>query len=75
MGSEYLLVLKAPMHTAANGKTQTIGVDTSVEIKVPIPKSEVLAWGAVDNANLVWKSCSVAYSGKAPVEQRRKSDS
>jgi hypothetical protein len=64
IGSEYILVVNAPMRTRELSSRKTGQSIVRKNIKIPILKSEVLAWGAIDSDNAAWKACGPNMSGK-----------
>jgi hypothetical protein len=62
IGSEYLLVLEPHVESSAAGDVRTIQRAPATEIRVPIPKSEVLVWGSGDANGKEWASCKAAAS-------------
>ena len=57
IGSEYLLVLEPRVEGDAAGEVQTSQRAPATEIRVPIPKSEVLVWGSGDADDKEWAAC------------------
>lgn len=70
IGSEYLLVLELPVESEAAGDVRTIPSKPANEIRVPIPKSEVLVWGSGDTNDKGWASCKAAASVNNEPERR-----
>jgi hypothetical protein len=70
IGSEYLLVLESRVEGGAAGEAQTIQRAPATEIRVPIPKSEVLVWGSGDARDKEWASCKGAESVSHESESR-----
>lgn len=62
IGSEYLLVLESRVESSADGDVRTNQRAPGTEIRVPIPKSEVLVWGSGDANGKEWASCKAAAS-------------
>ncbi|MGO4476235.1 hypothetical protein AB4Z32_08250 [Massilia sp. 2TAF26] len=58
IGNEYLLVLRVPGQAVPKSMTSKDQITPQLAIKVPIPKSEVLAWGTVDANDATWKACT-----------------
>jgi hypothetical protein len=75
IGSEYLLVLESRLESGAAGDVRTIQRAPTTEIRVPIPKSEVLVWGSVDATDKRWASCKAAASVNNESERRAASGS
>jgi hypothetical protein len=75
IGAEYLLVLKVQMHTRGKIGPQMNQSAMSTEMKVPIPKSEVLVWGTVDADNVYWAACSTATKGHSQADSQNTGDS
>jgi len=64
IGSEYLLIVKVQMQTRDTSLGKAGGSIISKSVKIPIPKSEVLAWGSIDSDNGVWDGCSPKVTGQ-----------
>lgn len=75
IGSEYLLVLEPRVETGGAGDVQTIKRAPRTEIRVPIPKSEVLVWGSGDANDKGWASCKAAANINNEPERRAESGS
>lgn len=75
IGSEYLLVLESRVTSGAAGDVRTIQSEHATEIRVPIPKSEVLVWGSGDTNDKEWASCKTAASVNDRSERRAVSSS
>ena len=66
IGNEYLLVLRAPGQAGSKPMTSKDQNTPHLAIKVPIPKSEVLAWGTVDANDTTWKACTQIDAASGP---------
>lgn len=75
IGSEYLLVLESRLESVAADNARTIQTAAVTEIRVPIPKSEVLVWGTGDANDKGWASCKAAASINNEPERRATSGS
>jgi hypothetical protein len=60
IGSEYLLVLEPRIESSVAGDVRPVQGALGPEIRVPIPKSEVLVWGSGDANNKEWAPCKAA---------------
>jgi hypothetical protein len=75
IGSEYLLVLEPHVESGVAGDVRTIQRAPGTEVRVPIPKSEVLVWGSGDAKDKGWASCKAAASVNNEAESRPTSGS
>lgn len=57
VGGEYLLIFKVRDRFIEKSESKKDLSLKSLEVRVPIPKSEVLTWGSANTGSVDWKAC------------------
>lgn len=71
IGSEYLLILAERAPIRKTGRPGNVDAEDAPEIKVPIPKSEVLAWAIANAHSANWVACGPATEGRSTTMDKK----